>query len=519
MAANVTVIPPRAVRPDTLRVAAYCRVSSDSADQLHSYAAQIQYYTDLIQNHDGWDLVDVYADEGITGTRMDKREDFNRLLADCHKGKIDKVLVKSISRFARNTRDCLASLRELFRLGVSVLFEKENIDTGTLTTELMVSVSSSLAQQESVSISQNQRMSYQRRMERGEFITCTAPYGYRMQDGKNLVIEESEAGEVRWMFQAYLNGNSVKRIAEEMNRKEVHNSWKRGMWYEQLIRKMLSNEKYVGDSLCQKTFTTDTFPFARKTNHGEADQYYIENTHPAIISRETFEKVQNLLKKRAERRPSSRQRTLLSLKVICGNCGSVYMRRVNKSGRTTWVCRKHDRNAIDCPNGRVPEAELYAAFMRMYNKLKRNTGVVLLPAIKQMEELRDVIQRGNPAMLAVNKAIALASEQSYNISKLQTAGLLDTDACTAKFNEINARLAELRAERRRLLENEDIDDAIDALQQTVDLIRHGPERLMEFDEGLFLSLVERIVVEFQTCIRFRLQGGIELKELLKEAGK
>ena len=145
MAANVTVIPPRAVRPDTLRVAAYCRVSSDSADQLHSYAAQIQYYTDLIQNHDGWDLVDVYADEGITGTRMDKREDFNRLLADCHKGKIDKVLVKSISRFARNTRDCLASLRELFRLGVSVLFEKENIDTGTLTTELMVSVSSSLA--------------------------------------------------------------------------------------------------------------------------------------------------------------------------------------------------------------------------------------------------------------------------------------------------------------------------------------------------------------------------------------
>lgn len=283
MAANVKIIPPRAVRPDVLRVAAYCRVSSDSADQLHSYAAQIRYYTDLIQSHEGWEMVDIYADEGITGTRMDKREDFNRLLADCRRGKIDKVLVKSISRFARNTRDCLASLRELFRLGVSVLFEKENIDTGTLTTELMVSVSSSLAQQESVSISQNQQMSYQRRMERGEFITCTAPYGYRMPDGKNLIIEESEAREVRWMFQAYLDGKSVKRIAEEMNRKEVHNSWKRGVWYEQLIRKMLSNEKYVGDSLCQKTYTANTFPFVKKTNHGEVDQYYIENTHPAII--------------------------------------------------------------------------------------------------------------------------------------------------------------------------------------------------------------------------------------------
>ena len=138
--------------------------------------------------------------------------------------------------------------------------------------------------------------------------------------------------------------------------------------------------------------------------------------------------------------------------------------------------QKTDRNAIDCPNGRVPEAELYAAFMRMYNKLKRNTGVVLLPAIKQMEELRDGDPKGQSRYAGREQAIALASEQSYNISKLQTAGLLDTDACTAKFNEINARLAELRAERRRLLENEDIDDAIDALQQTVDLIRHGPER-------------------------------------------
>ena len=207
MAANVKVIPPKAMAADTLRVAAYCRVSSDSSDQLHSYAAQIRYYTDMIQNHDGWELVDVYADEGITGTRIDKREDLNRLLSDCRKGKIDKVLVKSISRFARNTRDCLASLRELSRLGVSVQFEKENIDTGTLTTELMVSVSGSLAQQESVSISQNQRMSYQRRMERGEFITCTAPFGYRMPNGKNLAIEETEAKVVQWIFQSYLDGH------------------------------------------------------------------------------------------------------------------------------------------------------------------------------------------------------------------------------------------------------------------------------------------------------------------------
>ena len=150
MAANVTYIPPKAAKPEALRVAAYCRVSSDSSDQLHSYATQIKAYTEQIGAHADWELVDVYADEGLTGTRMDKREDFQRLLADCRKGKVDRVLCKSISRFARNTKDCLAALRELSALGVTVYFEKENIDTGTLTSELMVSVSGALAQQESI---------------------------------------------------------------------------------------------------------------------------------------------------------------------------------------------------------------------------------------------------------------------------------------------------------------------------------------------------------------------------------
>ena len=261
MAANVTYIPPKAAKPAILRVAAYCRVSSDSSDQLHSYAAQIHYYTDMIQNHDGWELVDVYADEGITGTRMDKREDLNRLLTDCRKGKIDKVLVKSISRFARNTRDCLASLRELSRLGVSVQFEKENIDTGTLTTELMVSVSGSLAQQESVSISQNQRMSYQRRMERGEFITCKAPFGYRLIDGKRLEVISDEAKLVRWMFNAYLSGHSLEWIAEQMTKTGVSTTDGKPYWQCTTVLYTLTNEKYMGDSLCQKT----CFPLYSKT--------------------------------------------------------------------------------------------------------------------------------------------------------------------------------------------------------------------------------------------------------------
>jgi DNA invertase Pin-like site-specific DNA recombinase len=211
--ATVTVIPPKDSNEGPQRVAAYCRVSSDSADQLHSYAVQVRAYTELIEAHDGWELVYIYADAAVSGTRLDKREDFQRLMNDCRRGKIDKVLVKSISRFARNTKDCLVSLRELMQLGVNVQFEEDHIDTETLTTELMVSVSGSLAQEESISISKNQRMSYQHRMERGEFICCRAPFGYQMPDGKNLVIKPDEAELVRWVFASYLAGRSTAWIA------------------------------------------------------------------------------------------------------------------------------------------------------------------------------------------------------------------------------------------------------------------------------------------------------------------
>ena len=241
--ANITIIPPERAKADTLRVAAYCRVSTDAKEQELSYASQIRNYTELISQHDGWELVDIYADEAVSGTKMDKREDFNRLLADCRKGRIDRVLVKSISRFSRNTRDCLAALRELTRLGVTVQFEKENIDTGTLTTELMVSVSGSLAQQESISISENMRMSYRRRMERGEFITSKPPYGYRLVNKRNLEIVPEEAEVIRWIFDAYLSGRSAGWIVNELTRRGTCDRKGRVHWTTREIYYWLSNEK------------------------------------------------------------------------------------------------------------------------------------------------------------------------------------------------------------------------------------------------------------------------------------
>ena len=519
MAANVKVIPPREMKPDTLRVAAYCRVSSDSSDQLHSYASQIRKYTEEISSHEGWELVDIYADEGLTGTRMDKREDFQRMLSDCRKGKIDKILVKSISRFARNTKDCLATLRELLTLGVSVYFEKENINTETLTTELMVSVFGALSQQESISISQNQRISYQRRMERGEFITCMAPIGYQLVDGKNLEIEKVDSDIVRWIFEHYLAGYSAEWIAVEMTRQQIPTAWGNGTWHRTTILKILANEKYIGDSLCQKSYTTNAFPFERKINKGDADQYYTENSHPAIIDRETFERVQRLRERRALRTSCIPKEYPLSKKIICGECGAIFTRKSIQNNRAVWVCRKHDRRAADCSIGRIAEDEIYSTFVRMYNKLKLHEDIILKPALIQLRDLNDALQRGNPAMMAINKAIAEASEQSYNVSVLQSRGVLDASICAAKLQAIESKLTDLRRERRRLLKNEDLEEVMETLHQTANTIHAGPEKLEDFDEVLFADLVERITAESQTSIRFRLYGGIELTERLREVGR
>ena len=516
MSKNITIIPPSEGRPDVLRVAAYCRVSTALEEQESSYASQIRSYTELISQHEGWELVDIYADEAASGTKTDKREDFNRLLADCRKGKIDRVLVKSISRFSRNTKDCLAALRELMRLGVTVQFEKENIDTGTLTTELMVSVSGSLAQQESMSISQNIRMGYRRRMERGEFIASSPPYGYRNAGGGRLEIVPEEAEVIRWVFESYLNGQGIVTIAEEMNRRGVPKKHGEAAWIPYAVACWLRNEKYTGNTLCQKTFTTG-FPYISVKNRGEVDQFYIENSHPAIISQEIFDKVQALRKKK-KAPASAPSKFPLTRKMICGKCGATFYRTVDRHGANNWVCSGHkdgNRNGKGaCPNLSVRERDIYTAFIRMYNKLRLHEGIILRPALDQMEALESAVQRENPAMLEINRAIAQATEQNYKISKLRASGLLDADACAAKLAALDAQLTQLRAKRRRLLRNDDISEMADALRQTVETLHQGPEQMDEFDEELFNEMVEKITVDTDHVLRFRLRGGFDVAEPL-----
>ena len=253
---KVTIIQP--TKPDDsgkIRAAAYCRVSTNTADQHHSYTVQMEYYTRLFENSTTELLVGIYADEGISGTGSENRNDFQRMLRDCRKGKIDRIYTKSISRFARNTKDCLLYIRELRTLGVSVFFEKENIDTGRITDEMMLTIMGGLAQEESTSLAQNMRWGVRKRMQNGTYKIGIPPYGYRMADGE-LVIEESEAAVVRQIYAWFLEGNGVMRITQMLNAAGYPTSNGLEKWGKAHVRYILSNERYAGDTVLQKTFIT-----------------------------------------------------------------------------------------------------------------------------------------------------------------------------------------------------------------------------------------------------------------------
>lgn len=311
---------------ERLRLAPYCRVSSDSTDQLHSFAAQIRYYSDYAKKHPEYQLVDIYADEGITGTEMKKRNELNRLIADCRKGKVDRIIVKSVSRLARNTEELLVLLWMCKEIGVSVYFEEQGIDTEKLNMEMIVTFPGMAAQQESVNISGNLRWSYQKRMQSGDF-NCTCPaYGFDLKDGE-LVINETEAAVIRRIFDLYLQGYGTLAIAKMLNEDGIPRKHGYEKWLPSSINYVLNNERYMGDALLQKSYTTETLPFRKMKNDGRLPQYYVENSNPAIVSRETFQAAQNLLRSRKTER-CKRKSYPLTGKLRCPECGRAFRHQI-----------------------------------------------------------------------------------------------------------------------------------------------------------------------------------------------
>ena len=283
-----------------LRVAAYCRVSTDTDEQATSYDAQIEHYTDYIGKHPGWELAGIYADDGISGTNTKKREEFNRLIDDCMAGRVDMVVTKSISRFARNTLDCLKYIRQLKDKNIAVFFEKEAINTLDAKGEVLLTIMASLAQQESQSLSQNVRLGLQYRYQQGKVQVCANRFlGYDKDEEGNLVINPAEAEVVKRIFREYLSGKSYYQIGKELTDDGIRTAAGSDYWLASTLKKILTNEKYIGDALLQKTVTTDFLNKKRVINKGIVPQYYVEGSHEAIIPRELFMQVQEEMVRRA----------------------------------------------------------------------------------------------------------------------------------------------------------------------------------------------------------------------------
>ncbi|HFI0064926.1 TPA: recombinase family protein [Streptococcus suis] len=366
-------------------------MSTDQEEQLSSYENQVNYYREFISKHEDYELVDIYADEGISATNTKKRDAFNRLIQDCRAGKVDRILVKSISRFARNTLDCIKYVRELKELGVGVTFEKENIDSLDSKGEVLLTILSSLAQDESRSISENATWGIRKKFERGEVRVNTTKFmGYDKDENGKLVINPEQAEVVRHIYGQFLKGYSPESIAKELNVKDIKGWSGKANWYPSAILKMLQNEKYKGDALLQKTYTVDFLTKKRTENDGQVNQYYVANNHEAIFDTEIWDTVQEELARRKDFREMHNLKNYIiqnednpfTTKIFCSECGSAFGRKnwtTSRGKRKVWQCnnRYKVKGQIGCQNNHIDEETLEKAFMKAVELLQENrTDVV-----------------------------------------------------------------------------------------------------------------------------------------------
>lgn len=509
---TVTVIQPTLIEEKSavIRCAAYCRVSSDSEDQLNSFMAQLKYYENFLADSETETLINVYADEGITGTREDKREDFQRMMSDCRKGKIDRIYTKSISRFARNTRDCLKNIRELKFLGITVFFEKEGIDTANMTDEMMITIMGGLAQEESTSISQNMRWSIQKRMQNGTYKIARPPFGFDIIDG-NLEINEAQAKIVNQIFNWYISGCGLLKIANILNENNIPSNQLQGKWTADVVKYILKNERYIGDAVFQKNYVTETLPHLKLRNYGEKPKYYVTDTNPQIVEKRVFETVQRLLKERYK--PYSNDGHLMSGKIICSKCEATY--KFKKCGKKSyWTCRTHDKKSDLCENGRILESKIHGAFIALHNKLLYNYNQILLPLQVALQDLKLRQFNGNSNIMELHKEIAKLKEQVHVLARLKTKGFLDDVKYLEQTAELNAKVNKLQSDLKKITRVDDEDEALDQIEMLIDHFEKQNVPISEFDESAFENIVEKIVVINQNELEFHLYGRLRLREMI-----
>lgn len=491
------------------RVAAYCRVSTDSDDQKNSYESQVSYYREYISQRSDWQLVDIYADEGITGTKVGKRQDFQRLITDCLNGDIDYIVTKAIARFARNTLDTLKYVRMLKERQIGVYFEEENIDTLTMDGELLLTILSSVAQQEVENISAHVKKGLKMKMERGELVGGPRCLGYDFDwNTRQISINVEEAKVVRYIFDRYLEGMGCGVIARELEERGIPSPRGNATWRDTTILGIIKNEKYKGDVLQGKTFTVDPISKRRLDNYGEEDQYYIRGNHEPIISEEEFNQAQEIRLSRSGRRSrgvvSNKRKRLsrmyaFSSMLECGFCNSIISRRSWHSStiyhKVIWHCQQSIKKGKRfCPYSKgLSETAIEKAFVESFRLFYKNNNQItdlLLEIVK--EELSDnslEIELKN-----IRKDLAKLVQQEHDLVQMKFDDRISDEVYNKKFHEIKEQQEKLSEIKVNLEMNIRSDVDIKARLELFTKHLTSEKLITEFDRSVFESLVEKVIV-------------------------
>lgn len=491
---------------DVIRVAAYCRVSFDKQDQINSFLAQMQYYTDYIRENKKMRLVDLYADEGITGTEMRKRDEFKRMLKDAKDGKIDRILVKSVYRFARNSLECIEAVRELKDSGVSVFFENDNIDTEKMNSEMMLYIKSAFAQSEALTASRRMVTSVRMRMENGTYISAAVPYGYRY-NGRELEIIPEEAEKVRLIYSLYLSGMGELAIAKHLNKIETEDVG----WNVSKIKYILHNERYMGDFMMHKTYTPNMLPLRSKKNRGEEVRFYCENANVPIISKEEFNMARKIQTSRAEKysgRVSKQE--FFSKKIKCHKCGWAF-KRLQDEEDETWGCTHRGMTSDICHAPKLKTTEIENAFVRMYNALQENSKKVLEDTIGLLQTLKAKCNSGNTAIAEIDSELLTLTTQDKAYTDMLASGLFDQVTYSEKSDRIKRKIQELRSRRLKILNSDNDEKCIEELRELKRILEQEQKAIKEFSKELFSKIVQLVYIEQDGAITFKVKGDLELK--------
>lgn len=521
----VTIIPAKPIAEQEamkrkLQVAAYCRVSTEEEEQQSSYEAQCSYYTDKIMTNSEWTMAGIFADEGITGTSTKKRDDFNRMIRKCKKGKINLILTKSISRFARNTLDTIKYTRMLRAMGIGIYFEKENINTLDMDSEMLITMLGAFAQAESESISRNVAWGKRQAIREGKvYVNFNQLYGYYLQEDRTPGIKQQEAEVVKFIFGQYMLGDSTRIIARKLDEDGIPTRSGKVRWEPATIKSILKNEKYCGDVLAQKTFKECVIGGKVQKNTGQLPQVLVQNNHPAIISRELFYAVQEEIKRRtAGKSPSTKSATgrscyaskyALSERLVCGECGTLYRRctwNIRGKKKIVWRCvSRLDHGTKYCKQSpTMEETALQRAIMDAVNSAMDSRG--------------DLVKGITDTVILMLKpkenAVFTLGEVKRRISELTAEfdRLFDMEGSEEnhqeRFSEITKELAELKKQRdeisAQLRNNQGVQAQIQRMSLAADQMNH---HLTEWDEEMIRQIVHIVEVISADRIRVVLTDG------------